>query len=110
MNETCRPSSGRCRSREVKPEGCRNSDLSPFICKGVNCRLVRRMRTYLTAGGFVFVSLCYLVLRWLLQFVAFRVRSHEWKELEIIVLRHELAILRRRTRRPGDNGPSPPCP
>jgi hypothetical protein len=48
----------------------------------------------------VFVSLCYLVLRWLLQFVAVRVRSHEWKELEIIVLRHELAILRRRTRRP----------
>ena len=48
----------------------------------------------------MFVSLGYLVLRWLLQFVAVRVRSHEWKELEIIVLRHELAILRRRTRRP----------
>ena len=36
------------------------------------------------------VSLCYLVLRWLLQLVVLRVRSDEWKELEIVVLRHEL--------------------
>ena len=50
-------------------------------------------------SGFVLVSLCY-VLRWLLQLVTLRVRSHEWKELEIVVLRHELAILRRQTRRP----------
>jgi hypothetical protein len=51
------------------------------------------------AGGFVLVSLCYLLFRWLLQLVALRVRSHEWKELEIVVLRQELAILRRQTRR-----------
>jgi hypothetical protein len=51
-------------------------------------------------GGFVLVSLCYLVLRWLLQLVVLRVQSNEWKELEIVVLRHELAILRRQTRRP----------
>ena len=53
-----------------------------------------------TREGFVCVSFCYLVLRRLLQLVALRVRSNEWKELEIVVPRHELAILRRHTRRP----------
>ena len=46
------------------------------------------------------VSLCYVVLRWLLEFVALRGRSKEFKDLEIIVLRHELAILQRTARRP----------
>ncbi len=41
------------------------------------------------------VSLCYTLLRWLLEFIALRTRSKEFKELEIVVLRHELAILRR---------------
>jgi putative transposase len=48
----------------------------------------------------VLVSFCYLLLRWLLEFVALRIGSKELMELEIIVLRHELAILRRKTRRP----------
>jgi hypothetical protein len=48
----------------------------------------------------VLVSLCYVSLRWLLEFVALRARSKEFQELEIIVLRHELAILRRTTCRP----------
>jgi putative transposase len=48
----------------------------------------------------VFVSLCYVVLRWVLQLAALRFRSNDLKELEIVVLRHELAILQRRTRRP----------
>jgi putative transposase len=48
----------------------------------------------------VLVSSCYVLLRWLLEFVVLRVRSKEFRELEIIVLRHELAILRRNTRRP----------
>ena len=46
------------------------------------------------------VSLCYVLLRWLLECVVLRVRSEAFKELEIVVLRHELAILRRNTRRP----------
>jgi hypothetical protein len=48
----------------------------------------------------VLVSLCYVSLRWLLEFVALSARSKEFQKLEIIVLRHELAILRRTTRRP----------
>jgi putative transposase len=57
-------------------------------------------RHWASAGGFVLVSVCYLLLRWLLEFVALRARSSEFKDLEIVVLRHELAILRRTTRRP----------
>jgi hypothetical protein len=48
----------------------------------------------------VFFSLCYTAVRWLLQLAVVRVRSNEFKDLEIVVLRHELAILRRRSRRP----------
>ena len=47
----------------------------------------------------MFLSLCYVVLRRVLQLVALRFQSNDLKELEIVVLRHELAILRRRTRR-----------
>ena len=48
----------------------------------------------------MFVRFCYVMLWRVLQLAALRLRSHEWKELEIVVLRHELAILRRRQRRP----------
>ena len=46
------------------------------------------------------VSLCYGLMCWLLEFVVLRVRSEEFKELDVVVLRHELALLRRTTRRP----------
>ena len=45
-------------------------------------------------------SVLYIALRRLLQLVALACRSEEFKELEIVVLRHELAILRRRVARP----------
>ena len=48
----------------------------------------------------MFFSLCYVALRWILQLAVLRVRSNDFKDLEIVVLRHQLAILRRRSRRP----------
>jgi putative transposase len=48
----------------------------------------------------MFWSLCHLVLRRLLQLAALRFRSEEFKELEIVVLRHELVVLHRQAARP----------
>jgi putative transposase len=48
----------------------------------------------------VILSLWHLVIQRLLQLVILRFCSSEWKELEIVVLRQELAVLRRRIRRP----------
>jgi transposase InsO family protein len=53
----------------------------------------------------VFWSLSYLVLRRLLQLAVLRFRSDEFKELEIVVLRHELAVLRRQCDRPELSAP-----
>jgi hypothetical protein len=49
----------------------------------------------------VLVSLLYVLTRRLLELVALRFRSARSKDLEIIVLRHELAVLRRQVVRPG---------
>jgi hypothetical protein len=46
-------------------------------------------------GCVVVVSLLYLLFRRALAVAGLRLRSREFKELEIVVLRHELAVLRR---------------
>jgi putative transposase len=48
----------------------------------------------------VLLSVCYVALQRVLQLILLRFCSHEFKELKIVVLRHELAVLRRRISRP----------
>jgi putative transposase len=52
------------------------------------------------AEASVLFSFCYMALRQVLQLLELRIWSNDFKELEILVLRHELAMLRRRTSRP----------
>jgi hypothetical protein len=55
----------------------------------------------------VLISLLYLLFRHAFAVAALRLRSREFKELEIVVLRHELGVLRRQVAggaRPGVPG------
>ena len=55
------------------------------------------------------LSLCYLLLRRVLPLTLWRWRSTDVTELEIAVLRHELAILRRQAKRPAMTAVEPAC-
>jgi hypothetical protein len=66
---------------------------------GVGHRVVRP--SHCSRGSwFLFWSLCYLVFRCVLQLVSLRPSSEDFKELEIVVLRHELRVLRSQAGKP----------
>jgi|SRR5919106_4783459 hypothetical protein len=49
---------------------------------------------------FVILSLCYWILRRLLELAVLDLRSEDAKEVEIVVLRHQLHVLNRQVKRP----------
>jgi hypothetical protein len=51
-------------------------------------------------GGLVLASLLYVLLGRVMALVLLCFRSSDYKELEIVVLRHEIAVLRRQISRP----------
>jgi putative transposase len=53
--------------------------------------------------------LTYLMLLRVLGWLALLTRSDTSKDVEILVLRHEVAVLRRQTRRRDSPGPTEPC-
>src|SRR5439155_7956779 len=80
----------RC-NRGIRRFGSANCTVSPT-------RKTRRMPR--DAEASVLFRFCYMALQQVLQLLELRIRSNDFKELEILVLRHELAMLRRRTSRP----------
>src|SRR5689334_13232881 len=92
------------RVQSVRPNtrvGCVNPSWArgPYRSR-VRDRRVGFLRIRVKGGCRLVASLLYLLFRRALAVTALRFRSREFKELEIVVLRHELAVLRRQVARP----------
>src|SRR3989442_9767978 len=74
--------------------------MRPGASELVRGRRVGFFCTRVEGGCFLVVSCLYLLFRRGLAVAVLRLRSREFKELEIVVLRHELAVLRRQISRP----------
>jgi putative transposase len=84
-----------CRVGCVNPSGARDRGRQ-VVCG----RTVGSLWDSGEGGIRLVVSLLYLLCRRALAVAALRFRSREFKELEIVVLRHELVVLRRQLARP----------
>src|SRR5438067_1680276 len=69
-------------------EGCRNSD-PPLGHQHESNRACVELECRPALGGIVLLSFCYALPRRLVEFVVLHRRSKNFKELEIVVLRHE---------------------
>ncbi len=88
-------------SRERIARGVRKPVWRAGWCVGAAFGAVESALFGFGEGGVcLVVSLLYLLFRRALVVAALRFRSREFKELEIVVLRHELAVLRRQVARP----------
>src|SRR6266487_3142005 len=98
-NGVARPQPARVLS--AYPVGCQNS----IMAATTGCRLMKGLRCAVVCSSSVEVgvvwSFVFLALRRVLELVLLCFRSAEAKEIEILVVRHELAVLRRQHPRPG---------
>jgi hypothetical protein len=91
---------GRQQRRPSVRVGCANSSVVRERLGLGRGRKVGLFRTWSEGRLLLVASLLYLLFRRVLAVAALRLRSREFKELEIVVLRHELAVLRRQISHP----------
>jgi putative transposase len=98
--ETAQRSAGRSDSRAACLSGTQSHPVIRSAPEPSSVPRVGPLGTRVEGGCILVLSLLYLLFRRVLAVVSLRLRSREFKELKIVVLRHELAVLRRQISRP----------